>query len=135
MKITLVSLYWVIRGALYSLIIVPASFLFLVLLISSNGSISGWYIDNARERLHDVPYGMVRDCEQEKIVSQDMPGPVNVGECKEMIVEQSEWQKTMDHSLLFMYYCLVFVACFSYIAMYFSRLSDSISKIKLDRKQ
>ncbi|MEQ9883212.1 hypothetical protein ABRP83_13660 [Pectobacterium brasiliense] len=134
MKITLMYLFWVIRGALYSLIIVPASFLFVVLLISSNGSVSGWFIENATERLHDVPHGMVRDCVQE-IVPEDMPGSPDIRECKEVVIESSVWQKSMDSSLLFLYFCLVFVSSLLYIGLCLPRISDSISKFKLGRQK
>ncbi len=134
MKIFLMSLFWVIRGALCSLIIVPASVLFVTLLLSSNGSISGWYIENAIERVHDVPYGMVRDCVQE-ILPEDKPTPTNIKECKELIVEKSVWQKSMDSSLSLLYFCLVFVSSILYIGLCLPRLSDSISKFKLGRQK
>ncbi|QHP82809.1 hypothetical protein EO763_23245 (plasmid) [Pectobacterium odoriferum] len=137
MKIIFMSLFWMIRGAICSLIIVPASVLFVVLLLSSNGSISGWYIENAIERVHDVPYGMVRDCVQEmqEILPEDKPTPPNIRECKELIVEKTVWQKSMDSSLSLLYFCLVFVSSILYIGLFLPRLSDSISKFKLDREK
>ncbi|MFJ5375137.1 hypothetical protein ACIPTP_21680 [Pectobacterium versatile] len=131
MKIILMSLFWVIRGALYSLIVVPASVFFVALLLSSNGSISGWYIENAIEHVHDVPYGMVRDCVQEiqEILPEDKPIPTNIKECKELIVEKSVWQKSSDRLLNILYLFIILVSSVLYVAVFLPKLGDSIKKL------
>lgn len=120
------------RVLFFSMVTAPAVVLFvIVLLLAGRGSLTGWYIDDARGLVGNAPAGMVMDCISEKpspSLSEGVPPPsVNPEPCTKTPVDAARYAALADSTLLAMWK-LVAIVALGFRAICWA-LSDNPSKL------
>jgi hypothetical protein len=118
------------RALFFSLVKVPAFFLFaFFLVLSFNASISGTFLDSARDLVAGAPAGKVWVCERPlKKAPLDLNKPsvapfelqkpaVTAVPCKKTLVSAEVWQTTVDKTVRSFYVITVLFSLFYWIAM------------------
>lgn len=131
------------RALFFSVITVPAVMLFvIIILISLRGSLTGWYINDARSLVGNAPAGMVMRCldsEPSPTLSGDVPPPqyVKPEPCTKTPVAASGYASMTDSTLLAVWK-LISMMALAFRAMVWasgdspSKLSNIFSRRKRD---
>lgn len=121
------------RALFFSVVTAPAVALFVIVIMTSrHGSLTGWYIDNARSLVGNAPAGMVMECtgsaEPSAPWTGDNPPPLYVKPpCTETPVDAASYAATQDSIMLNIWGIIAIVALGSRAICW--ALSDNPSKL------
>lgn len=100
----------------FSVVTAPAVVLFVIVIMTSqSGSLTGWYIDNARSLVGNAPAGMVMECtgraEPSPVWRGDSPPPQYVKPpCIKTPVDAASYAATQDSIMLNLWAIIAIVA-------------------------